>query len=234
MRILVVEDEPDLANALARSLEDEEFAVDISRDGEDGLHRGAEVDYDAIVLDLLLPRLSGWDVLAALRARGRTTPILVLSALDQVDDRLRGLNGGADDYLTKPFVVAELVARLKALIRRAARHPSPTLVIGDIAIDLVAHRVFRGATEIELTAREFGILRLLARQRGTVVPRTAISDHLYSDESELMSNAIDVHVSALRKKLGPEIIQTRRGLGYLIDAAPGGRDHAAPGGRDDD
>jgi two-component system OmpR family response regulator len=217
MRILLIEDERDLAGALARSLVDADFAVDVAHDGEDGLHRALEIDYDAIVLDLLLPARSGWEVLAALRHRGRTTPILVLSALDQLDDRLRGLNGGADDYLTKPFVVEELVARLNALIRRAARHPGPTLVIGDLAIDLVARRVFRGSLEIELTAREFGILRLLAGQRGTVVPRTAISDHLYSDESELMSNAIDVHVSALRRKLGPEVIQTRRGLGYLID-----------------
>ena len=192
--------------------------MDVAHDGEDGLHRALEIDYDAIVLDLLLPRRSGWDVLAALRRSGRATPILILTALDQLDDRLKGLNGGADDYLTKPFVVDELVARLRALIRRSVRHPSPVLAIGDVSIDLVAHRVFRGGEEITLTAREFGILRLLAHQRGTVVPRTDISEHLYAEDSELMSNAIDVHVSALRRKLGPDVIQTRRGLGYLIDA----------------
>jgi two-component system OmpR family response regulator len=218
MRLLLVEDERALAQPLSRALADEGFAVDVSSDGEDGLHRAVEIDYDAIVLDLMLPKLNGWQVLEEMRAAGRRTPVLLLTARDGIGDRVRGLDAGADDYLVKPFAIAELVARLRALVRRAAAHPSPRLRMGGIEIDLAARRVFRGAEEIELTAREYGILELLARQRGTVLPRSAISEHLYNDDSELSSNAIDVHVASLRRKLGAKLIQTRRGHGYLIDA----------------
>jgi two-component system OmpR family response regulator len=218
MRLLLVEDERALADPLSRALADEGFAVDISPDGEDGLYRALEIDYDAIVLDLMLPRLDGWQVLQGLRAAGRRTPVLLLTARDGIGDRVKGLNAGADDYLIKPFAIPELVARLRALVRRAAAHPSPRLQLGGIEIDLAARRVFRGPTEIELTAREYGILELLARHRGTVLARTAISDHLYDDDSEIASNTIDVHVASLRKKLGADLIQTRRGHGYLIDA----------------
>jgi two-component system OmpR family response regulator len=217
MRVLLVEDEVDLAHALARALADAHFAVDVSHDGEDALHKALEIDYDAIVLDILLPGRDGREILSTLRERGRRTPVLLLTALDALDDRVQGLNRGADDYLTKPFVVEELVARLNALIRRSTGDPSPVLELGPVRVDLVARRVYRDGQEVELTGREFGILRLLAQQRGQVVPRTAISEHLYADDSELMSNAIDVHVAALRRKLGSDIIQTRRGLGYLID-----------------
>jgi two-component system, OmpR family, response regulator len=217
MRVLVVEDEADLAGAITRTLRDEHFAVDVALDGEDGLFHALEIDYDAIVLDLMLPRVSGLDVLAALRRAKKATPILILTARDSLEDRVRGLNSGADDYLTKPFMLEELVARVNALIRRAARQPAPSLSMGDIRVDLVAHRVYRGGAEVELTAREFGILRLLAQQRGVVVPRTVIADHLYAESEELMSNAIDVHIAALRRKLGAALIQTRRGRGYLID-----------------
>jgi two-component system OmpR family response regulator len=216
--VLVVEDEPDLARALVRALTDEQFAVDTAADGQEGLHRALAVDYDAVVLDLMLPKRSGWDVLGAFRAAGRTTPVLVLTARDGVDDRVRGLNLGADDYLTKPFAVAELVARLRALGRRAHQHPSPDVTIGDLRIDRAARRVFRGDAEVPLTAREYGILDLLVERRGAIVTRTTISERLYNDDSELMSNAIDVHVASLRRKLGSDVIQTRRGLGYLIDA----------------
>ena len=218
MRVLVVEDEVDLARAIARSLADATFAVDVALDGDDGLHRALELEYDAIVLDLMLPRRSGWDVLAALRRAGRRTPVLILTALDAVPDRVRGLNAGADDYLVKPFQIEELVARLLALIRRAAHDPNPIVRCGDVAINLATHRVHRGGQEIEVTAREFGILRLLAMQRGAVVARRVIWEHLYADDTEMMSNAIDVHVASLRRKLGSDVIQTRRGLGYLIDA----------------
>jgi len=218
MRLLLVEDEPDLANALARSLGDAQFAVDVAHDGEDGLFRALEIDYDAIVLDLLLPRRSGWSVLESLRAEGRTTPVLLLTARDAVEDRVRGLNLGADDYLTKPFSVEELIARIGALVRRSVAHPRPELVVGEVRIDLAARRVHRGEAEIELTAREYGILELLARRRGAIVTRAAISTCLYNDDSEFLSNAIDVHVASLRRKLGPDLIRTRRGLGYLIDA----------------
>ena len=217
MRVLLVEDEPDLADALARTLTDSEFAVDVSRDGEDGLFRALEIPYDAVVLDIMLPGRNGWEVLEALRASGSTTPVLMLTARDAVDDRVKGLNLGADDYLTKPFAVEDLVARLRALGRRADGQPSPDVSVGDVRIDMTARRVYLQDREVELTAREYGILELLARRRGEVVTRTTISEHLYSDDSHLLSNAIDVHVASLRRKLGGELIKTRRGLGYLID-----------------
>ena len=217
MRLLLVEDERDLRRALARALADEQFAVDESPDGEDGLFRALEIDYDAIVLDLMLPRVGGIEVLDQIRRAGKKTPVLLLTARDAVGDRVRGLNHGADDYLTKPFAVEELVARLRALIRRAAQHPSPAVAIGDLEVDLVARRVRRRGDEVELTGREYSILELLVRQRGTVVPRAVLLDHLYNEDHESMSNAIDVHIAALRRKLGASLIETRRGLGYLID-----------------
>lgn len=218
MRILVVEDEPDLRRSLVRSLADEQFAVDASGDGEDALFRALEVDYDAIVLDLMLPLRPGEAVLEGLRRAGRTTPVLVLTARDAIADRVRGLNHGADDYLTKPFVIDELVARLRALIRRAQQQPSPVVTVGDLRIDLVRRRVYRDDVEIPLTGREFGILEQLVRHRGRILTRTVLSEHLYNDASEVMSNAIDVHVAAIRRKLGASLIETRRGQGYLIDA----------------
>ncbi len=218
MKLLLVEDEADLRRSLARALADEAFAVDSSADGEDALHRALEIDYDVVVLDLMLPRRDGRDVLRAMRQAGRRAPVLVLTARDTLDDCVGCLNLGADDYLTKPFAIPELVARLRALVRRAARHPSPDMDLGPIRLDLAARRVYRDGEEVELTAREYGILELLARRQGEVVPRATILDSLYDDDSELMSNAIDVHVASLRRKLGADLIQTRRGLGYLIDA----------------
>jgi two-component system, OmpR family, response regulator len=218
MRLLVVEDEPDLRRSLVRSLSDAQFAVDEAADGEDGLFRALEVEYDAIVLDLMLPGRSGDAVLEAIRRAGRTTPVLLLTARDTIADRVRGLNHGADDYLTKPFVLDELIARLRALIRRAQQQPAPAITIGELRIDLVRRRVYRDEAEVGLTGREFGILEQLVRHRGRILTRTALSEHLYSDSSEVMSNAIDVHVAALRRKLGPALIETRRGQGYLIDA----------------
>jgi two-component system OmpR family response regulator len=218
MRVLVVEDEPDLARALARSLAEAGFAVDVAADGEDGLFRMREIPYDAVVLDLMLPRLDGWSVLDAARGDGIRLPILVLTARDQLADRVRGLNLGADDYLVKPFATSELVARLHALIRRSYGSPAATLRIGDLVIDVAARQVSRDGSPIELTAREFAILELLSRSRGAVVARATIYEHIYDDETDVLSNVIDVHVAALRRKLGPDLIRTRRGEGYLIDA----------------
>jgi two-component system OmpR family response regulator len=217
MRVLLVEDEPDLASALARALADESFAVDLASDGEEGLFRASEIAYDAVVLDLMLPARDGWDVLRQLRATGRTMPVLILTARDAVDDRVRGLNLGADDYLVKPFALAELIARLRALGRRAAAHPSPELHIGEVRVDMAARRVYHAGREVELTGREYSILERLARSRGAIVTRTEISDHLYTEDDDCVSNAIDVHVASLRRKLGGTLIQTRRGLGYLIE-----------------
>jgi two-component system OmpR family response regulator len=217
MRVLLIEDEPDLASALARALEDASFVVDVAPDGDEGLFRASEIAYEAVVLDLMLPGRDGWSVLQELRAAGHTTPVLVLTARDAIADRVRGLNLGADDYVVKPFALEELVARLRALGRRAISHPSPLLVTADIRIDMAARRVHRGGREVELTGREYAILELLARARGAIVTRTEIAERLYNDDAEPFSNAIDVHVASLRRKLGGALIQTRRGLGYLIE-----------------
>jgi len=218
MRVLVVEDETDLAETLRKVLEDEGFAVDLVADGEEGLYRLTELTYDAVVLDLMLPKRDGWSVIEAARAAGVRTPVLVLTARDPVEDRVRGLNLGADDYLTKPFAVTELVARVHALIRRSYHNPSPTIAIGTLSIDTAARRVARDGEPIELTAREFAILELLARSRGAVVTRAAIAEHIYDGETDVLSNAIDVHIASLRRKLGAEVIRTRRGEGYIVDA----------------
>jgi two-component system OmpR family response regulator len=218
VRLLVVEDERDLADTLRRALEEEEFAVDISSDGEDALFKIREMPYDAVVLDLMLPRLDGWSVLQRARADGIRTPVLILTARDVIDDRVRGLNLGADDYLTKPFALAELVARVRAMIRRAYGNPVATLQLGDLTIDTAAREVRRHGLPIELTAREFAILELLTRSRGSVVARATICAHIYNEEADVLSNVIDVHVAALRRKLGADLIRTRRGEGYIIDA----------------
>jgi two-component system OmpR family response regulator len=217
MRLLLVEDEPDLRRALARALAERQFVVDAAADGEEGLFHALEGRYDAIVLDLMLPRRDGWDVLEQLRRAGRQTPVLLLTARDEVTDRVRGLNAGADDYLPKPFATEELVARLKALIRRATGRPGPVVELGPVRVDLAAHRVFREGVEVPLTARESAILELLVRSRGQVVSRGQIAEGVFENDDDLTSNAIDVHVGALRRKLGDGLIQTRRGLGYLID-----------------
>jgi len=218
VRLLVVEDERDLADTLRRALEEEEFAVDLSEDGEDALHRIREMTYDAVVLDLMLPRLDGWSVLQRARADGIRTPVLILTARDVIEDRVRGLNLGADDYLTKPFALAELVARVRAMIRRAYGNPAATLQLGDLTIDTAARAVRRHGLPIELTAREFAILELLTRSRGSVVARATICEHIYNEEADVLSNVVDVHVAALRRKLGADLIRTRRGEGYIIDA----------------
>lgn len=215
MRVLVIEDDPLLLQSLAASLREENFAVDTAADGEDGLYKARETAYDAIVLDVLLPRLDGWGVLAALRP-ARRTPVLMLTARDAVPDRVKGLDLGADDYLTKPFDLDELLARLRALIRRTSGQTQAVLRIGDLALDTAARRVELAGTEIVLTAREYGLLEYLALHRGEVVTRTALYEHLFDENDSSLSNLLDVHVSNLRKKLGRELILTRRGHGYSI------------------
>ena len=216
MRLLVVEDDPLLLRSLAATLRDENFAVDTAPDGEEGLYRALETDYDAVVLDVMMPKLDGWQVLAALRQR-KKTPVLLLTARDTVPDRVRGLDGGADDYLTKPFDTDELLARLRALIRRAHAAPSPQLALGDVTIDQAARSVRVRDAEVTLTAREYALLEFLALHRGEVVTRTALYEHLFDEDDSTLSNLLDVHVSNLRKKLGADLIKTRRGHGYLIE-----------------
>jgi two-component system OmpR family response regulator len=218
VRLLVVEDERDLAETLRRALEEEEFAVDLAEDGEEGLFKIRELPYDAVILDLMLPRLDGWSVLEAARAGGIRTPVLVLTARDAIEERVRGLNLGADDYLIKPFALAELVARVRAMIRRAYGNPASTVQLGDITIDTAARQVWRAGASVELTAREFAILELLTRSRGIVVARSTIYEHIYNEQADVLSNVVDVHVAALRRKLGPDVIRTRRGEGYIVDA----------------
>jgi two-component system OmpR family response regulator len=216
MRVLLVEDEPELLRVLARALREDGYAVDEAADGEDGLFKATSWDYDAIVLDLMLPGLSGWDLLASLR-RGRKTPVLILTARDAVADRVRGLDAGADDYLIKPFDLSELLARLRALIRRAAGEADSRLVVGDVVIDTRARTVTRAGAPVPLTAREYALVELLALRRGRLVTRTQIYEHLFDENDDSLSNLIEVHVSNVRKKLGKDFITTRRGQGYVLD-----------------
>ncbi|MEQ1859205.1 MAG: response regulator transcription factor [Chthoniobacteraceae bacterium] len=217
MRILVVEDEPDLLRGLARSLREEGYAVDTAEDGEDGLFKAESVSYDAVVLDVMLPRLDGWEVLRRLRA-AKKTPVLLLTARDRSADRVRGLDIGADDYLVKPFDLPELLARLRALIRRSASEARSVIEIGDACIDIAARTVSRRRKPVVLTAREYALVEYLALHRGEVVTRTALYEHLFDERDDTLSNLLDVHVSNVRKKLGHDFIATRRGHGYCIEA----------------
>ena len=218
MRLLVVEDEADLASTLRRALTEAHFAVDLAADGDEAQFMLGEVSYDAIVLDLMVPKRSGWTLLQDFRQSGARTPVLILTALDAVADRVKALDLGADDYLPKPFAISELVARLRALVRRAGGNPAPVLAAGEITIDTAARLVYRDNVPIELTAREYSILELMVRQRGTLVTRSQICEHIYSESSDVFSNVIDVHIAALRRKLGPTVIHTRRGHGYIVNA----------------
>jgi two-component system OmpR family response regulator len=218
MRLLVVEDEPDLARTLRKALAEEEFAVDVVGNGEDAIFQATQVAYDAIILDLMLPGIDGWTALDALRRVRNRTPVVVLTARDTLADKVRGLNLGADDYLTKPFALTELVARIRAVIRRASTDPAPTLIVGDVTIDTTARRIWRTGRLIALTGREYAILEFLVRRRGTLVTRTTIREHLYADDDDVCSNVVDVHVAGLRRKLGHGVIETRRGHGYIIEA----------------
>lgn len=215
MRLLVVDDEPDMLAGLAQALRREGYAVDCAGDGEVGLYKALETDYDGIVLDVLLPALDGWQVLSRLREK-KSTPVLMLTARDGTADRVRGLDTGADDYLVKPFHLSELLARLRALIRRGARHPRPALVLGDVRIDTTTHTVTRAGLPVRLTPREYVVLEYLALHQGEVVSRTALYEHLFDEDDDTLSNILTVHISNLRNKLGANLIQTLRGHGYLI------------------
>jgi two-component system OmpR family response regulator len=214
--VLVVEDEPDLQRAIVRSLREEGYAVDPAADGNDGAFKAISWDYDAVVLDLMLPGKDGWEVLAELR-KTKSTPVLILTARDAVADRVRGLDSGADDYLLKPFAVRELLARLRALIRRCAGKASSKVEIDDVVVDTAARTVSKHGQQVALTASEYRLVELLALHRGELVSRSMIYDHLFDENDETLSNLTDVHVSNIRKKLGKNFIVTRRGQGYLVD-----------------
>jgi two-component system OmpR family response regulator len=215
MRLLLIEDELDLLRSLAQALREERYAVDTAADGEDGLEKATSAEYDAIVLDAMLPGLDGWEVLRRLRQTHRTA-VLMLTARDRLTDRVRGLDLGADDYLVKPFELPELLARLRALIRRGKAQPRSCWEIGGVTIDSAAKTVTQGGAAVALTAREYALVEYLALHRGEVISRTALYEHLFDENEDTLSNLLDVHVSNIRKKLGHEFIATRRGMGYCI------------------
>jgi DNA-binding response OmpR family regulator len=223
VRILLVEDERDAARMLAKGLREIGYAVDIAHDGPAALDKAAVNDYDLLILDLMLPGLSGLKVCAELRRRGLDTPILMLTALDTVNDRITGLDSGADDYLTKPFDFGELLARVRALLRRGPALEDPVIAVGDLEIDTRTHAVHRAGKPVELTAKEFALLEFLARHRGQVVTREQISEHVWDEEYDPFSNLIEVYIQRLRRKLGDtdgsRLIHTRRGEGYQMTAA---------------
>jgi len=217
MRLLVVEDEPDLRDAIVQSLREAGYAVDDAAEGKTGLYKALGVAYDAIVLDLMLPGISGWDLLKELR-KTRATPVLILTARDTLPDRVKGLDAGADDYLTKPFELPELRARLRALIRRSAGQAKTILEVGDISVDTAERTVMKAGTPVALTPREYALVEFFAMHRGKLVTRSMIYEHLFDEEDDTLSNLIDVHVANVRRKLGKEFIVTRRGEGYQVHA----------------
>lgn len=224
MRLLIVEDERRLALSLAKGLTAEGFAVDVVHDGNDGLHRATEGDYDLIVLDIMLPGMNGYRVCGALRAAGDETPILMLTAKDGEYDEAEGLDTGADDYLTKPFSYVVLLARVRALLRRRGRTAAPVLRVGALAVEQAARRVRLGETEVGLTTKEFSVLEVLAQRAGEVVSKAEILEHAWDFAYDGDPNIVEVYVSALRRKLGARTIQTVRGAGYRLMApeVPGG------------
>ena len=216
MRLLIIEDEPDMLQGLAKAMREEGYAVDTAADGEEGLYKAQSWDYDALILDAMLPRLDGWTVLSKLRA-SKKTPVLMLTARDTSKDRVRGLDAGADDYVVKPFDLPELLARLRALIRRSAGITRNIIELGELRIDTAARSVSHGLVVIELTAREYSLVEYLALHRGEVVTRTTLYEHLFDEDDSTLSNLLDVHVSNIRKKLGHDFITTRRGHGYSVE-----------------
>lgn len=215
MRVLVVEDEPDVRHAVSEYLREEGYAVDAAADGEEGQYKANAWEYDAILLDVMLPKIDGWKLLAEIR-KTKATPVLMLTARDAVTDRVRGLDIGADDYLIKPFELSELAARLRALIRRSAGQPRPVIEIDDVKIDLTSRTVMLADEPVNLTAKEYALLEFLAIHRGKLVTRTMIYEHLFDEDEDSLSNLTDVYVFNIRKKLGRDFIATRRGQGYMI------------------
>lgn len=220
MRILLVEDEPDAARLLARGLREQSYAVDIAADGEAALAQAHLNDYDLIILDVMLPRKDGLAVCRELRAAGATVPILMLTARDAVEDRIAGLDRGADDYLVKPFDFHELLARLRALLRRGPALSAATMTVADLSVDTRARRVTRAGRLVELTAKEYALIEYLARRAGEVVGRADIAEHVWDERFDPFSNLIEVYVQRLRRKIDGEhdlkLIRTRRGEGYVL------------------
>ncbi len=230
MRILVVEDERKVARFIERGLKEERFAVDVAADGDEGLFRAQSGNYDLIVLDVLMPKKDGFHVLRELRASGCRARILMLTARDSVEDRVRGLESGADDYLIKPFAFAEFLARVRVLLRRDAGADPVVLAVGDLAMDLKARKVRRAGQAVTLSAKEFGVLEYLLRHPDEVVTRTQLAEHVWDGNFDSFSNVIDVTVYHLREKVDrdfkPALIHTVRGVGYTLKTPDGGAGHS--------
>jgi len=224
MRFLVVEDEPKVASFIRRALEEESYAVDLCRDGSQALDMPQMVDYDLALLDLMLPGLSGLELLKAWRAAGVKTPVLILTARSELDQRVKGLDAGADDYLTKPFAIEELLARVRALLRRSGGAPTGVLQIEDLVLNPVTREVTRGGQRLELTSKEYALLEYLMRNAGRVLTRPMITQHVWDLDFDTFTNVIDVYISYLRNKIdrGHErsLIQTIRGSGYILRSEP--------------
>ena len=220
MRLLIVEDEKKVAGFIKKGLEEETYAVDVAYDGEEGFHLAELNQYDMIILDLMLPKMDGLEVLTRLRDKKVNTPILLLTAKDAVEDKVTGLNKGADDYLTKPFAFSELLARVRSLLRRGQADTKTELKVGDLNLDLVSHKIIRNGEEIELTGKEYSLLEYFMRNEGKVLTRTMIAEHVWDYNFDTFTNVIDVYVNHLRKKIDKKypvkLLHTLRGIGYVM------------------
>jgi len=223
MRLLLVEDDPRIARFVVKGLQEQSYAVDVVANGNDAVYQVEINDYDVVILDVMIPGLDGFATCRAIRSGGKRMPILMLTARDGVEDRIHGLDSGADDYLTKPFEFGELLARLRALLRRPAELRSPQIVVGDLVLDTASQTAKRGARSIPLTAKEYALLEFLARNAGRVVGRAEIAEHVWDESFDPFSNLIEVYVNRLRRKIdegnAKPLLQTRRGSGYVL-AAP--------------
>jgi len=220
MRILIVEDEKKVAGFIKKGFEEETYAVDVAYDGEEGYNLAEMGQYDLIVLDLMLPKMNGMDVLGKLREKKINTPIILLTAKDSVEDKVTGLNKGADDYLTKPFAFSELLARVRSLLRRGQTETKTVLQVGNLTLDLVSHKVNRNGEEIDLTGKEYSLLEYFMRNEGKVLTRTMIAEHVWDYNFDTFTNVIDVYVNHLRKKIdkkhSEKLLHTLRGVGYVM------------------
>lgn len=220
MRILIIEDEKKVAAFIKKGLEEETYAVDVAYDGEEGLYMASESQFDLIILDLMLPKIDGMEVLTRVRDKGSITPILLLTAKDSIEDKVTGLNKGADDYLTKPFAFSELLARVRSLLRRGTGDTKTHLKVGDLTLDLVSHNVKRNGVEMELTGKEYSLLEYFMRNEGKVLTRTMIAEHVWDYNFDTFTNVIDVYINHLRKKIDKDhpqkLLHTLRGVGYVM------------------
>lgn len=228
MRILLVEDEPDVARMLSKGLREQSYAVDVAADGDAATYQAEINDYDLVILDVMLPRKDGFDVCREMRQAGSGVPVLMLTARDDVQDRIKGLDSGADDYLIKPFDFHELLARARALLRRGSSLQPEVIEVADMKINIRSHEVRRAGNIVELTAKEYALLEYLARQQGQVVSRSAIAEHVWDENFDSFSNLIEVYIQRLRRKIDDgcelKLIRTLRGEGYMLAVASGSKD----------